>query len=264
MRLKLNNIDFEIEGVSLAERAAVLGDPLVAPAIWREVFKWDHVRSTGEVMTKGATDKGQIILPNGILFYVTKSGSAAKAEGPSQAMTKRVLEALGAKGTVDIMRAVANVVQIPKMMLPRKPYAPIEAAVSYSLRMYTEFNVLRLRNAARNLSFVVALPGQCIYHHEITAKDDAAYDALIADKPELAKIQPRFILAPTSDANRNFRVLALTRQLGEMQTIIKSQLTDDGKFEDTVMAGAYQRALTEYQVLTKKAAAKPAPAVARA
>ncbi len=263
MRIRLNEIDFEVEGVTVAERAAILADPMVAPAMWREVFKWDHKTSTGEIATKGATDKGQIILPNGILFYLPKTGSAAKAEGPSQAMAKRVLEALKAKSAVDLMRAVASVVQTPKMVLPREPYAPIEGAVSYALRMFTDFNVLRLRNAGRNLSFVVALPGQCIYRHEITDRDEAAYDALLAETPELANIQPRFIIAPTSDANRNMRILALSTQLRELQETIKVKIAETEKFEDRELTGAYHRALTEFQVLTKKADVKPAPAVAR-
>ncbi len=260
MRIALNKIDFEIEAVTAAEREGILRDASIAPAVWREVFRWDHAKAAGEVVTKGVTAKGQLILPNGVLFYVAKA-DGSKAEGPSRAMSKRVLEALGAKSAIDILRALASVVQIPQIKVPRDPYKPVEGDVSYALRMYTEYALLRLRNAGRNLSFVVALPGQCIFHHEITAKGDG-YDTLVADRPELATIQPRFILAPTSDANRNMRALALSAWLNETQKVIAAKTADGAKLDDRALESAFGRMLAEFKVLTK--GARPAATAARA
>ncbi len=260
MRITLNKIDFEIGAVTVAERTAILADPMIAPAIWREVWRWDHTKGTGAFVTKGVTSKGQLILPNGVLFFVPKA-DGSRAPGPSEAMGKRILETLKAKSAVDIMRAVASIVQIPQMKLPREAFAPIEKAASYSMRMYTEYSVLRMRNASRNLSFVIALPGQCIYHHEVTAKDDVAYDALIESRPELAKIQLRYILAPTSDANRNMRAMALSAWLSEMKAQIEAKTAGGVPLEDPALQSDYARALSEIKVLAQSGKGKqPAPA----
>ena len=41
MKIKLNGIEFEVTAVEPALREAILGDPVIAKAVWRDVYAWD-------------------------------------------------------------------------------------------------------------------------------------------------------------------------------------------------------------------------------
>lgn len=251
MKIKLGEIDFDVVAVKNRIREAVLADPIIAQVVWRDVYKWDHAKAEGEVLVQTA-ESGAVPLPNGMVFYVPKSGGGAeKSESATRNMSKRVLTGVGAGSVTDILRALHKILHMPQKVLPLELFEPLNGAASYVLRMHTEFNVVELSNASRNMAFNLVIPGQVAFHHELTAKDDAAYEALDLDA---AKLQPHFLVPSHSKANQAIRALALSKRVEELRNKLatKAAAGDKGSVADQ---RAFQMVVGELRLLTKKKAA---------
>jgi hypothetical protein len=220
MRISINRIDFEVAAVPAQTRMAVLSDPFLAQAIWRDVYRWDAAAGTGEVIARVAPN-GAVPLPNGIAFFVprvTATGQVAKAEGPSRKMAERFLQATGAKSIGDLLAALNRILHLPQKTIPLAPFAPLNPYLSYTLRMETEYAVVRLAHAGRNLSAFVLIPGQVGFRAiPGEVRDPAGWEAALAATPALAAIRPGFIVPPQTEANAGMRRLALARRMEELQ-----------------------------------------------
>jgi hypothetical protein len=218
MKLKLNQVEFDVQPVPGALRDTLLADPILQQGVGRDVWRWDAVTKTGTPLVAMTPQKG-VPLPNGVSFYVPKPGAEdQKAEGPSARMAKRVLEAVGAKSIMDVMQAVNRVARLPQKTLPLKEFEKLSAVASHTLRVHVDYNVLHAVNAARNLGLYMFIPGQCSFTATIDAiPDQSAYDAALAETAHLARLQPGFIIPPSTEANMMLRRMALAQRITEIQ-----------------------------------------------
>jgi hypothetical protein len=260
MKIKINTIDFEVTAVPAGLRAAILTDPIVVRGVWRDVWAWDAGAGEGKALTQ-MVQGNAVPLGNGINFFVPRAGGPVNGrnEGPSRKMADRVLAAVGANSMNDLMTALNRIVHLPQKSLPLDMFAPLNPVASYKMRMYVDFAVLQLSHAGRNLSFYLLIPGQCAFHHEVTAiTDQAGYDALIADKPQMKSLMPAFVVPPRTKANTGLRTLAVGQAITELQGAITAAGGPD-KASDLQMARMAQLA-TEWRVLRSAEAANATPA----
>ena len=218
MKLKLNQVEFDIQPVPGPLRAALLADPILQQGLSREVWRWDAVAKTGTPLVAMTPQKG-VPLPNGISFFVPRPGNPTdKSEGPSTKMANRVVEAVGAKSIADVMQAVNRIARLPQKTLPLKDFEKLAAVASYTMRVHVEYNVLHAVNAARNLGLYMFIPGQCSFTARIDAvPDQSAYDAALAENAQLERMQPGFIIPPATEANLNLRRMAIAQRITEIQ-----------------------------------------------
>lgn len=225
MKIKINAVEFEVEPVTAQVRQVLLTDPTMAQGVWRRVWAWDVLSQTGTALT-GMTEKKGVPLGNGITFFVPRlgpQGQMLKNEGPSKKMAERVLKATGATTITELMAALNRILHMPQKTLPLDAFAPLDKVASYEVRMYVDFAAVHLVNTARNLSAYLLMPGQVAFVHEITAiPDQAAYDAVLAETPALAAIQPAFVVPPRTKANLGLRTLAVGSALSELQDDIRA------------------------------------------
>ena len=252
MKLKLGQVEFDVAAVRGRVREVILADPIIAQVIWRDVYKWDHAGGTGEVLVQTA-ESGAVPLPNGMVFHVAKAGSGGtvKSESGTKNMAARVLKGVGASSVTDILRALHGILHMPQKVLPLEVFAPLNGAASYLIRMHTEFNVVELRAPDRNMGFYLVIPGQVAFHHEITAKDDAGYDALDLDP---AKMQPHFLIPAHSKPNQLIRGLALSKRVEELREALATKASA-GSRGTPAEQRAFQMAVAELRLLTRKKAA---------
>jgi hypothetical protein len=218
MKLKLNQVEFDVQPVPGPVRETLLADPILQQGVSRDVWRWDAATKTGTPLVAMTAKKG-VPLPNGVSFYVAKPGAVdQKAETPSAKMAKRVLEAVGAKSIVDVMQAVNRIARLPQKTLPLKEFEKLSAVASHTMRIHVDYSVLHAVNAARNLSLYLFIPGQCSFTAHIDAvPDQSAYDAAIAENAQLARTQPGFIIPPGTEANMMLRRMALAQRITEIQ-----------------------------------------------
>lgn len=224
MKIKLNGIEFDVAAVDARTREAILGDPVIARAVWRDVYVWDAAAQEGK-HTGPVTQTGAIPLANGISFYVPKG--EAKNESASKTSGERFLKALGVTSTLDVLKAMARLLGMPQKTLP-KEFDALRPVASFTLKMHVEHSVLQLRNASRNLQAYLLVPGQIGFHHEITAiTDQPGYDALIAEKPELKTLTPLFLVPARSKANREMRATALMAQTRDLAAAVQGKKPEE-------------------------------------
>ena len=113
MKIKLNGIEFDVTAVEGDLREAILGDPIVARAVWRDVYAWDGRAQEGQP-TGPVTKAGAIPLANGISFYVPKGAQLEKNESASKTSGERFLKALGVKSSIDVLKAMARLLGLPQ------------------------------------------------------------------------------------------------------------------------------------------------------
>jgi hypothetical protein len=233
MKLKLNQVEFDIQPVPGPVRETLLADPILQQGLSREVWRWDATTQSGTPLVAMTAQKG-VPLPNGISFFVPRPGTPTdKAEGPSTKMANRVVEAVGAKSIADVMQAVNRVARLPQKTLPLKDFEKLSAVASHTLRVHVEYNVLHAVNAARNLGLYIFLPGQCSFTARIDAvPDQSAYDAAIAENAQLARVQPGFIIPPATDANLNLRRMAIAQRITEIQADLGGMQPRDLPLDD--------------------------------
>jgi hypothetical protein len=260
MKIRINTIEFDVTAVPAGLRAAILADPIVLRGVWRDVWSWDAATGDGKALVPLVQGNG-VPLGNGINFFVPRAGGAVNGrnDGPSKKMAERVMAAVGAKSMQDLMAALNRIVHLPQKTLPLDMFAALNPVASYKLRMYVDFAVVQLSAASRNLSFFLLIPGQCAFHHEITAiTDQAGYDALVTAKPELKSLMPAFVVPPRTKANAGLRTLAVGQAIGELQAAITAAGGPD-KASDLHKARMAQLA-TEWRVLRSAQTDGSAPA----
>ncbi len=265
MKITLGKIEFTVAPVASGLREALLGDPIMAQGVWRDVYRWDAAAQTGQVLVPASGKDAAVPLGNGLSFFVPRVGAngvVTKNDGASARMAARFLDAVGAKQILDVMTAINRLVNLPYKSLPLASFAPVNAAASYLVRMHVDYGIVQLRDAGRNLTAYLFLPGQVAFHHEITAITDAAtYEALIADTPALAQPQPAFVVPPRTEANLAVRRIALGRRLEDMRPVIASLAGPDGKLADGPEARSFARLVGEWRALNPQPQkARPAPA----
>lgn len=262
MRIKINQIDFDVTPVAAQLRTALLGDALISQAILRDVWSWDGETQKGMPLTN-LVQNGVAVLPNGLSFFVprvTSEGAVVKNEKPSTVMAKRFIEAVGAKELREVMNGINRIVALPQKALPLDAFAPLNALASYRLRMFTDYAVLQLSNAARNLTGYVYLPAQVGFHAEIVKIiDEAAFAAKTVD---LAQLRPGFIVPARTEAALGMRRAAVAKQFEELQ----AELDAAGGAEQAspLQKTRAVRLSQEWNVLAPKAPAAANQASARA
>lgn len=251
MKLKLNQVEFDVQPVPGSLRDTLLADPILQQGVARDVWRWDAVTKTGTSLVAMTPQKG-VPLPNGVSFYVPKPGAAdQKADGPSAKMASRVLEAVGAKSITDVMQAVNRIARLPQKTLPLKEFERLSAVASHTLRVHVEYSVLHATNAARNLGLYLFIPGQCSFTARIdTIPDQAAYEEATAANAALARLQPGFIIPPATEANMMLRRMALAQRITEVQQGLAGTEPKDLPVDDPRRLTIARLSL-EWQALTR-------------
>ena len=253
MRIKINQIDFDVTPVPAQLRTALLGDSLIAQAILRDVWSWDAEKQKGLPMTN-LVQNGVAVLPNGLSFFVprvTTEGVVVKNEKPSTVMAKRFIEAVGAKDLREVMNGINRIVALPQQTIPLDAFNPLNAHATYRVRMFTDYAVLQLSNAARNLTGYLYLPAQVGFHAEIGKLTDE--EAFKAKKIDMAKLRPGFIVPARTEAALGMRRAAVAKQFEELQ----AELDAAGGAEEAtpIQKARAVRLSQEWNVLAPKAAA---------
>ncbi len=214
MQITLNKVPFDVRPVDAAVRTAVLAEPGIRQAMVRAVWAWDLDARKGQYLVATPPDKA-LPAPFGLAAFVPKAGTPEgaplqKADGPSAKMVERILAAVGAKKWDAVMQAVARVTGVPKKKVPLEAFAPLNDRSSYQIRMLTEFQVVELANASRNLSAYALLPGMVSFV--------AALPTLIEglEMPQ----RPVFVLPAGTPAASAMRRLAVARRLNELQAAL--------------------------------------------
>lgn len=202
MEITLNKVPFTLAAVSEAERSAILSDPAIRPALVREVWAWDGTdgQAKAPIGADGATP-----LPIGVLVRVSKAGGHERADGPTEKMAKRLLEAVGAKDMKHLMQALSQVTGLPKQKVPLAEFEALKAKGPFSVLMSTDFAVLAMGNAGRNLHAFLAMPVLTVFA------------ARNAEGPVEGSPRPGFVLAPANQPSVAMRRLAVVERLGALQ-----------------------------------------------
>lgn len=257
MKIKLNGIEFEVLAVPGPVRAALLSDPAMAPAVTRDVYAWNREEGTGKALVQ-TTAKGSVPLPNGIGFFVPRTGAAGenglpvKNEAASKKMGQRFVETVKAKSAMDIVKSLTSVVQQPQKSLPLKEFAPLNDKASYVIRMQVDFAVVQLRDASRNLGAYLMLPTLVAFAPAFREGE------AVEDAP-----RPAWIVPAGTEANQAARRIAAAKRLEETQAVIKA-LPGGVEEASPLQRAAFARAVTEWKALMQPLGqSKPAaPAVA--
>ncbi|WP_210529426.1 hypothetical protein [Rubellimicrobium arenae] len=212
MQITINKVAFDVKPVDGALFAALMAEPAIRRAALRPVWAWNKAEGKGRFLVNPLPDQA-LPMPTGVSVYVPKAGTAGtelqKAEGPSSKMGERFLAAVGAKNFGQVMQAIARITGVPKKKLPFAEFAGLNDKASYSILMQTDFSVLELTNAARNLSAFVFLPGLVTFLHTL---DEPSEDA-----PRAGSIRPGFVIPAGNQAALTMRRLAVARRLTELQ-----------------------------------------------
>ncbi|SLN58535.1 hypothetical protein [Roseisalinus antarcticus] len=226
---RLGAATFEVQPVAAQTAEAVLRDDVIKQGIWRRVWSWNGETGTFRV---ASTAEGAVPLPNALVFFVPSvqpGGAVGRDPAASARMAKRFLSQTGAGDMTTLLRGVSKILHIPQKTLPLDDFAPLRPVVAFDINQHTDFAVLLLRDAARDLSGYLCLPSRVSYHHEITRVLDAeGLEALLAARPELRAPQPSFVVPARSDANRHLRRMALTQKEGELAEALAALPTGTG------------------------------------
>lgn len=212
MQITLNKVPFDLAPVDGSLRAALLADPTVAGAVRRDVWAWDREAGEGRFLVPVTQTKG-LPLPTGMTVFVPRPGpvgiAPVKAEGPTRKMADRFLQGVGAKTFPQVMQALARVLGIPQKTLPFEAFAALNPLASYRIRAETEFAVVEMANAARNLRAFAFVPGLVVFSHVAENLPEGA--------PAPGTIRPGFVLPPATQAAQVIRRLAVVKRLNELQ-----------------------------------------------
>jgi hypothetical protein len=215
MQITLNKIPFDVRPVDAPLRAALLSDPVIQRGASRPVWAWTQEEGKGAYLVPTTPDKA-VALPTGLTVFVPKAGAplpgqaVQKADGPTAKMAERFLAAVKAKDWNPVLQAVQRVTGIPSRKVPVETFAPLKPFGSYQLRLDTEFQVIELSNAARNLQAFLFLPGL------------VSFRAILREAPSEGTTLPAIprtlsVVAPGTKAAVALRRLAVAKRLSEMQ-----------------------------------------------
>lgn len=254
MQIKLNKISFTVAEVSGQTRSALLTDRDVGAGVVRAVWSWDA--ETGEAAAMAGL-KSDLQVPNGLAFFVSRPGDGPKPvrnDGATEKMRDRFVEAVGAKSHADLVAAINRVLGIPQLKMPYEQFDKLKPVATYRLLSHADYAVAELREASRNLTAYLLIPGQVAFRAEITKViDEAGLEALFAAEPELKTRIPAFILAARSKPALDIRRVALIRRVGEVQAMVK-HFEDAGRSDDELRMPRMelQRLAAEARVLAPK------------
>lgn len=216
MQIKLNKIPFEVKPVEGALRAALLADPVIARGASRPVWAWNREEGKGGYLVPTTAQKA-VPLPTGVTVFVPKAGAAGaavqKADGPTARMAERFLAAVGAKDWGPVLQALSRVTGVAQRKVPTEAFVALNPLGSYHLRLETEFQVVELSHAGRNLAAFVFLPGLVGFQPALKA---APAEGTVL--PALTR--PVFVVPPPTDAAMALRRMAVARRLTEMQALL--------------------------------------------
>jgi hypothetical protein len=205
-------VPFDVRPVDASLRSALLAEPFMLRNAVRPVWAWDKETRTGKYLVPTTPDKA-LPVPTGLTVFVTKPGANGaglqKAEGPTQKMGERLLAAVGAKDFGQVVKAMARITGVPQKKIPFEVFVGLNDKASYVIGMETEFQVVELANAGRNLSAYVVLPGLVSFSHALKEPVEGA--------PLPGTIRPVFVIPPGTQAGQAMRRLAVAKRLGEMQ-----------------------------------------------
>lgn len=256
MKVRIGKIELEVTPVVAAMRAAVTSDPSMAEAMRREVWEWDAVERKSRALVPVVQNR-VVTLPNGLSFFVARAGQEGppvKNEAASARMAQRMLKATGAKDLRDLMGALNRVIDLPRLRLPLDVFRPLNATASYRLVMVSDYAVVQLRAADRNLVANLILPAHVGVHAEITSiPDEAAHEAAGID---LATLRPGFIVPAHTPATQGIRRTALAQRLQELQDVLAAQGGPSTATESQRRLAGQLSA--EWKTLSSKPAAAPA------
>ncbi|MBP1806581.1 hypothetical protein [Rubellimicrobium aerolatum] len=246
MQITLNKVPFEVVPVDGATQAALMAEPAIRQAGLRPVWAWSKAEGKGRFLVNPLPD-GALTLPTGVSVYVPKAGvmPLQRADGPTTKMGERFLAAVGAKNFGQVMQAVARITGVPKKTLPLKEFAELNDKADYTIVMHTDFSVLELANAARNLSAYVVLPGLVTFLHT-TAE-------VVEGAPRPGAIRPGFVIPAGNQAALTMRRLAVARRLTEFQAELGGKAVADLPLDDP-RRFAIAKLGIEWKVLQTKAA----------
>jgi hypothetical protein len=260
MKISLNKIEFDVLPVEGSLRDVLLADAIISQGVKRDIWLWDQ--PAGEAKTMVATTKDRSVpLANGICFFVAKPGSNGvihKAEAPTQKMSARFLETVGAKTVLDVMQALNRIVNLPQKSIPAEAFAWLRPVASFKIVMHVEYAVVELANSARNLSAYFFVPGQVSFSQEVTeVTDQAGYEALVAEDPKRPTNRPGFIVPASTRANGEVRRIALGQRIKEIQGSLAGVHPNDLPMDD-LRRGTITRLGLEWNAL--KPTSQPARA----
>lgn len=223
MQIRIGKIEFDVTPVASDMRVAVTADPNMAQAMRREVWEWDAVEGKGGPLVP-VVQQRVVTLPNGLSFFVPRAGHEGppvKNDSASAKMAQRMLKATGAKDLRELMGALNRVIDLPRLRLPVDVFRVLNETASYRLVLVSDYAVVQLRAAGRNLVANLMLPSQVGVHAEITAiPDEAAHEVKGID---LRALRPGFIVPAHTPATRNIRRAALAQRLQELQEAVNAQ-----------------------------------------
>jgi hypothetical protein len=249
MQITLNKIPFDVKPVEGNLRTVLLSDPTVTRGAVRPVWAWDQAERKGRFLVPVTPDKA-LPLPSGVTVFVAKAGTNGagplKAEGPTAKMAERFLAAVGAKNFGQVSGAFARVLGVPQKKLPFETFQPLNDKGSYTVLMQTEFSVLEIENAGRNLSAYLFVPGLVSFSHAVKEPIEGA--------PLPGSIRPGFVLPPPTQAALSMRRMAVARRLTEMQAELGETKPNELPAEDP-RRSVIAKLGAEWKVLQPKAKA---------
>ncbi|ARO15586.1 hypothetical protein BVG79_02246 [Ketogulonicigenium robustum] len=267
MKIKLNAVEFDVLPVPRQLRAALLQQPSIRPGILREVYV--HTRAEGGKTIGPTSPQGGVMLPNGLSFFVPKAGSADApeiAEGPSKKMSERFIEAVGARDMRELQDAVHRLFGASQRALPINDFAALNPVADWRLLMGTDFAVLQLVNAARNLSAFVIVPAQVGFVATVTEEGEGLPEVM-ATKPGLLQNQPGFIIPPSTQPGESARRIALEQRVRELAAALDGRTPAELPADDPRQSES-QRLSVEWAMLFPRTGAQrpqqPAASVRRA
>ena len=251
MKLTLGQIDFEVTPVPEGLRTAIMSDPLMAGGRNALVWSWDKAAGTGTARREQAPD-GSFPMPNGLGFFVPRmlsDGAIVKNEKTSKAMMERFLNVIGAGSLPQILKAIQPVLKIPRKKIPHAHFEPLRPLTTFDVVMQTEYSVVELKDASRNLSAHLFVPGQVRFIHQLPEDaPDTAKEATTEKAPTL--------LVPTfSKANHHVRLIALTQRARELEPRAKAMIEGETDKDPRVIV-SYAGVIAELKGLA------PAPPMA--
>ncbi|TNC74124.1 hypothetical protein [Rubellimicrobium roseum] len=248
MQITLNKIAFDVKPVGAPLRGALLADPAIKRAALRPVWSWDKAAQKGTYAVDPLPDQS-LAMPMGVSVFVAKPGlngvGPQKADGPTQKMGERILEAVGAKTFGQVMQAVARVTGVPRRKIPFEAFAPLNDKTDYTILLQSDFSVLELANAGRNLSAFVFLPGIVTFAHVTREPVEGALHP--------GSVRPGYILPPGTQAAMTMRRMAVAKRLMEMQAELGDLKPADLAIDDPRRA-TVSRLGAEWKVLQPKPA----------
>lgn len=247
MKITIGGIGFEIRAVPEGLRSALLADPGLAPAQSTTVWAWDRDSQTGEAKVR-LSSKGSVPVPNGLGVFVPRTlsdGTIVRNVKPSQLMTKRLVDTVGAGSLPEVLQSIQVLLKLPQKSLPLDHFAPLRPHASFEITMQTRFSTVEIAEPSRNLSAYLFVPGQVRFDHRIVGEAAPEAEGAIDGPP------PAFLIPTYSKANHHLRMIALTRRAKDLQPVIEAMMAGE-RDKDPALIEGYANVIAELRGLAPK------------